>query len=262
MFGEKFKKASKNITVSETILHDTRQKMLDAAAPPVKRTNYFARTAVSFACIAVVICIGVWGIQISTPPQDSDSTQKAVNNLFSISAYAYEQQDGQLKQKEINLSQSSNVGLSENIVAISGGENNEYEARYIKLLGVVCKGDTIQKVDFQIDNGVLKIPNKNWETEKLLKNLESKGKQLTVDYSEGAPIEIYWESDPFRLKVDTEEGTKFTIGDSQEAGSTPILTPEFKASITATVHFKDGSQVEKSIVYDASKGSVILEETK
>ena len=109
------------------------------------------------------------------------------NNLLSISAYAYEQQeDGQLKQREINLSQED-AYTSEYIIAIRGGENNEYQLTQIKMLGFKCHGENISKVDFKIDNGVLKVPNESWAEEKLLKNLESKGKTLTIDYESGAP---------------------------------------------------------------------------
>jgi hypothetical protein len=262
MFSKKFRKASKDIKVSKAVLQDTRQKMLETAAPPVKRMRYFIKAAVSFACIAAVAFAGIWEVHISVPQQESGTLQ-TVKNLFSITAYAYEQQgDGQLKPKEIDLSQNRDSNGSEYIIAISGGENNEYVGKEIKLLGIECKGTTIEKVDFRIDNGTLKIPNQNWATEKQLENLESKGKQLTVDYSKGVHPEIYWESDPFNIKFESKEGATFKLGESQEEGSIPILTPSMSARISVTAHFKDGSQTEKSIVYDASKGSIIVEETK
>ncbi len=258
MFGEKFKKASKNITVSKEVLSETREKMLREATKTHEK-NYFAKAAVSFATIAAVICIGIFGTQLISPP-DQPQTLQTGNNLLSISAYAYEQQeDGQLKQREINLSQED-AYTSEYIIAIRGGENNEYQLTQIKMLGFKCHGENISKVDFKIDNGVLKVPNESWAEEKLLKNLESKGKTLTIDYESGAPEEVYWESEPFTVKIETEEGRQAN-SESTETKD-PMLIPEIAATITATVHFKDGSTAEKVIVYDSEKGTIKVEEVK
>lgn len=258
MFGEKFKKASKNITVSEVVLSETREKMLREATTAHKR-NYFARIAVSFAAIAAIACASMFGMQVISPPSQPQTSQTG-NNLFSISAYAYEQQeDGQLKQKEINLTQED-AYTSEYIIAIRGGENNEYEVTQIKMLGFKCHGENISKVDFKIDNGVLKLPNESWAEEKLLKNLESKGKTLTIDFESGVPDEVYWESDPFSIKIDAEDGRRIYSKNTQTKD--PMLIPDMTATITATVHFKDGSTAEKVIVYDSEKGTIKVEEVK
>ena len=259
LFGEKFKRASKNITVSEKVLDDTRQKMLLQAPAPIKRKKHFVKATVSFAAIATITCAGMIGTQFFNPSNQPE-VQQAENNLFSISAFAYEQQEnGQLKQKEINLLQEEAYS-SEIIIAIRDGEDKEYEVTQIKMLGIKCEGENIAKVDFTIDNGVLKVPNYNWSKEKLLTNLESRGKTLTVDYEKGALDEIYWESDPFRVKIDMKEGAKPYSKDTQTED--PMLVPDMEATITATVYFKDGTQSEKSLVYDAGKGTIKVEETE
>lgn len=252
MFSERFKNAGKNIKVSDDILQDTRKKMLDASAPHVKRRHYAARTAISFVC-AAALAFGVWGTQLYAPPKEQGK-QQAGKNLFSITAFAYEQQeDGQLKQKEIKLSQEE-AYTSETIIAIRDGEKDEYKVTQIKMLGLKCQGENIEKVDFKIDNGVLKVPNESWAKEKLLKNLEARGNTLTVDYETGVPDEVYWESDPFIVKTNATYSKNTETKDS-------MLIPDMTATITATVYFKDGSRAEKSIVYNNEKGTIKVEET-
>ena len=71
--------------------------------------------------------------------------------------------------------------------------------------------------------------------------------------------EVYWESEPFTVKIETEEEDK-PIAKVRKQRS--MLIPEIAATITATVHFKDGSTAEKVIVYDSEKGTIKVEEVK
>lgn len=257
MFSEKFKKASKNIKVSEEVLNDTREKMYVSTISARKNFSR-RRAAIAFATAFVIVCAGIFRTQILAP-QNKD-LPKSANNLFAISAYAYDQEEeGTLKKKEIDLLQSSNDESVEDMVLISGGVNDEYKASYIKLLGIVCQGENIDKVDFSINKGTLKIPNENWKTEKLPGNLQSRGQILTIDYSEGDPIEVYWESDPIQIKIDKENGKRYIIGESEYSDKASLLSSELTLTITATAYFKDGSKEQKTIVYDASKGKIKLE---
>jgi len=256
MFGEKFKKASKNISVSQQVLCDTRQKMLAISLKRTKRSKYFIRAAVSFACLMVITLASVYGAKVFVPSNETEG-QQITKNIFSISAYAYEQsEDGKLSPKEINLSQNENFqGLNDTglIVVLTKPDDDTYDVKCITLLGIQCKGETIQKVDFKIDSGTLKVPNKAWETEKTPKNLEDKGKALTIDYKEDTSADVYWESEPFQVKT----GDELSISESPS-----VLIPEMKTNITATVYFDDGSQAEKNLICDLAKGSIVIEEAE
>ncbi|NLV23057.1 MAG: hypothetical protein GXY49_13945 [Syntrophomonadaceae bacterium] len=117
--------------------NEIKNRVLDKVIQKQHKKRPTFRAAVSFATVAAVICLIVFGSTFFLPQGD---------NIFVVKAYAMEvQEDGSVELREVDIADTRPEYWGGHI---DGATNTMYVG-----LGLRCEGENIESVEFSTDNG-------------------------------------------------------------------------------------------------------------
>jgi len=216
-------------------------KYIEEAAPQSQyRKRPLIYAVATLASLAAVICFVVFGNMFLNPPIEN-------NNVFSVKAYAMEQQSGgSAELRELDLINMSNV---------PGGY---LDGKYLYLnVGLKCEGENIKKVDFSAEDGFfakqcIKRENGKIVTENIPTLYVDENKTLMV-YGN------YFEKVGEVLTLDKEMITDdLLIFIGKENVNIKDVSEKMKMTIHALATFNDGKTQEQTITLDYSNVEAVI----